>query len=91
MDGLQGTRICFSNFELYHLKAEAGIGKSSGPVIHENTAEVCVVLSGKIKITVQGESHELGPDAALRFNALFEYRIDVVEDSEFLLIHHSLP
>jgi XRE family transcriptional regulator, regulator of sulfur utilization len=89
--GIDGTHIRFPNFEIYRLKAEAGIHSVSEPGRHENTAEVCLVKTGKIRITVQGESHELGPDMAVRFKALHEHRIDILEDAEFLLIHHNLP
>lgn len=90
-EGLEGAHIGFPNFEIYHLKAGAGIHTVSEPGYHENTAEVCLVISGKVKVTVQGETHELGPDMALRFKALHEHRIDIVDDAEFFLIHHNLP
>ncbi|BBO92636.1 helix-turn-helix domain-containing protein [Desulfosarcina ovata] len=90
-EGLDGAHIRFSNFEIYRLEAGAGIHKVSEPGYHENTAEVCLVTAGTIRITVQGESHELGPDMAVRFKALHEHQIDILEDAEFLLIHHTLP
>jgi transcriptional regulator with XRE-family HTH domain len=89
--GLEGVHVRFPNFEIYRLEAGAGIHKSSEPDYHENTAEVCLVTAGKIRLTVQGELHELEADMAVRFKALHEHHIDIVEDAEFLLIHHSLP
>lgn len=89
--GLTGVLIRFPGFEIYRLKAPAGVRRASEPGYHENTAEVCLVTAGKIRITVQEESHELGPDMTIRFKALHEHCIDVVEDAEFLLIHHNLP
>lgn len=90
-EGLEGVHVRFSNFEIYRLKAGAGIQKVSEPGYHENTAEVCLVTAGKIRLTVQGEDHELTADMAVRFKALHEHRIEIVEDAEFLLIHHNLP
>lgn len=87
---LKGTHLRFSDFEIYCLKAESGERKCYDPGYHENTAEVCLVISGKIRVTVQDESNELGPDAAIRFKALHEHRIEVVDDAEFLMIHHKL-
>lgn len=89
--GLEGVHIWFPDFELYHLKAAAGICKVSEPVLHENTAEVCLVLSGKVKITMDENSTELAPGEALRFKALHQHTLEMVEASEFLLIHHNLP
>lgn len=88
---LEGVRVAFPNFEIYHLEAGAGVRKVSEPGHHENTAEVCFVISGKVRLTVHGKSHELGPDMALRFKALHEHHIDIVENARFLLIHHNLP
>jgi mannose-6-phosphate isomerase-like protein (cupin superfamily) len=88
---LVGTHIRFSNFEVYHLKGRSGVSKASNPVLHENTAEVCLVLSGKVRVNVQNETHELGPGMAIRFKALHAHRIDIVDTAEFLLIHHNLP
>jgi XRE family transcriptional regulator, regulator of sulfur utilization len=89
--GIHGTRIGFPNFELFRLKAGAGIDQESEPSVHDNTAEICVVLSGRIRLSVRGETLELGPNGSLRFKALHSHRIEVLEDAEFLLIHHNLP
>ena len=91
VNAIHGTRIGFPGFEMFHLRARAGIEQDSEPVFHENTSEICVVLSGTLQITVQGETHSLGPQAALRFKALHPHKIEIVEDAEFLLIHPMLP
>jgi transcriptional regulator with XRE-family HTH domain len=89
--GLDGRHFRFPNFEIYHLTAKAGISKVSDPGYHENTAEVCLVTAGRIRLTVQGECHLLEPGTAFRFKALHEHRIDILEDAEFLLLHHNQP
>lgn len=86
----EGEHIRFPNFEVYHLRAQPGARKESDPQNHENTAEVCLVLSGRVKVTVGGQSHELGPGMAVRFKALHEHHFDIIEDSELLLIHHNI-
>lgn len=68
--GSLGTHIWFQNFEIYHFKAGQGTRKESDPKYHENTAEVCLVFSGKVNATVAGISHELGPGMAIRFKAM---------------------
>ena len=90
-EDLTGTHIRFSNFEVYHLNGRSGVSKVSNPGLHENTAEVCLVISGKIRVSVQDETHALGPGMAIRFKALHPHRIDIVDDADFLLIHHNLP
>ncbi|MBM4289412.1 MAG: helix-turn-helix domain-containing protein [Deltaproteobacteria bacterium] len=89
-DGFAGTHIWFPHFEAYHIRAVAGVRKDSDMRLHENTAEICLVLSGKVRVTVRGKSHELGPGMALRFKALYEHHFDIVDNSEFLLIHHNV-
>ena len=90
-NGLGGVHIWFPDFEIYHLKAAAGICKISESILHENTSEVCLVLSGKVKITIGENSTELSPGKAMRFKALHQHSLEMVEASEFLLIHHNLP
>ena len=87
--GIEATHILFPNFEVFHIKARTGARKLSEPQHHENTAEVCLVLAGRIKMTLAGQIHEMGPGRALRFKAMQEHRFDVIEDAEFLLIHHN--
>lgn len=89
-DSFEGILVRFPNFEAYHLKAEAGVRKESDPRYHEDTDEICLVLSGRIKAVVGGRPHELGPGMALRFRALQEHHFDVVDRAEFILIHPGL-
>jgi transcriptional regulator with XRE-family HTH domain len=85
-----GRRIAFRNLEIYCLDAPRGVHMESEVSLHEDVAEVCIVLSGRVVLSVGGERLEMGPGNAVRFNALHEHRFDVLEDSEVLLIHHPL-
>ncbi|MFZ5812086.1 MAG: helix-turn-helix domain-containing protein [Thermodesulfobacteriota bacterium] len=85
-----GTHVAFPNFELYHLRASPGAKKRSDPTRHENTAEVCLVLAGRVKVTVAGQAHELGPGMALRFKALHDHEYEVLEKSEMVMLHHRI-
>jgi transcriptional regulator with XRE-family HTH domain len=87
-EGLEGSHIWFPNFEIYRLRGEAGTRKASDPTRHENTAEVCLVLSGRIRVTVGRQARELGPGMALRFKALHEHQLEFLEEAEILLMHH---
>lgn len=87
---LEGTHVWFPNFEIYHVRARPGVRKGADPQRHENTAEVCLVLSGRVNLTVAGQSYELGPGMALRFKALHDHYFDIIEEAELLLIHHSM-
>lgn len=86
----EGIHVCFPNFEIRHVRARVGARKESDPRHHENTAEVCLVLSGKVRVTVRGQSHELTPGMALRFKALHEHEYYVAEEAEMLLMHHNM-
>jgi transcriptional regulator with XRE-family HTH domain len=89
-DSLTGFHVWFPGFEVYVIRADSNTHKESDPRRHENTAEICLVLSGKVRVNVAGQSHELGPGMALRFKALHEHYFDVIEKAEFLLIHQNL-
>ncbi|BBO78575.1 hypothetical protein DSCW_59920 [Desulfosarcina widdelii] len=86
--GIEVSHIWFPDFEIFRVQAKSGAWKIAEPEHHENTAEVCLVLSGRIKMSVGGQIHELGPGMAIRFKALQEHRFDVIEEAEFLLMHH---
>ena len=90
MAQLEGTHARFPNFEVYAVSGDAGVIKESEPRRHENTAEICMVLSGKIRLTVAGRSLVLEPGMAVRFKALSSHTIEILEAAEFLLIHHNL-
>jgi transcriptional regulator with XRE-family HTH domain len=89
-DTFNGRHIWFPNFEVYFIQADSNTRKESDPQRHENTAEICLVLSGKVRANIAGKSYELGPGMALRFKALHAHNFDVIEKAEFLLIHHNL-
>lgn len=87
-ESIEGKHIYFSNFEMFHIRARAGATIKSDPKFHENTAEICYVLSGKVKIMVGEQSYELSSGAVLRFKALLEHHISILESSELIMIHH---
>ncbi len=89
-NGIRGTCAGFPDFEIFHLKAGADVRALSEPHVHGNTAEVCMILSGKIRLTIMDKSHELGPGDAVRFKALQDHCLEILEESEFLLIHHNM-
>lgn len=85
--GYSGTRLYFGNLEMYLLKADKGTRTEYGHELHEDTTEVCVVLSGHLILHVGDQSIPLVSGSAVRFNAMHEHKFSVVEDTEFLLIH----
>ena len=87
--GYQGARVRFGDFELYHLRLQAGAETEFDPSIHENTWEVCFVLAGSLRVSVGGQHHSLTAGMALRFKALHEHHIEVLEEAEVVLIHYS--
>jgi transcriptional regulator with XRE-family HTH domain len=88
--GIEGKNLCFPNLEIFHLRGQAGGQTEFDPGLHENTSEICLVLTGKLALTVRGQSHELHAGMALRFKAIQEHHIKILEDAEFLLIHPFL-
>lgn len=86
----RGRRVGFRDFEVFHIRAPAGLHKEFDPRFHENTAEVCMVLTGRLRLTVGEEARELAGGMAVRFKALHSHGFDILEDAEILLIHHQL-
>lgn len=89
-DGFDGILLKASNFEIYHLRACAGTRAESRAELHQNTAEICMVISGKVKLFLKDKKVVLNSGEAVRFKALQEHRFEIIEDTQFLLIHHIL-
>ncbi|EMS81336.1 helix-turn-helix domain-containing protein [Desulfotignum phosphitoxidans] len=89
-DGFHGIRMNFSGFELFHLEAPRGSRAVSVPDLHDNTAEICMVISGRVKITVLEDTRILKPGEAIRFKAIHDHELEALEDTTLLLIHHLL-
>lgn len=87
--GMEVQRICFPGFEIYHIQAGTGLRYVANPEYHENTAEVCLVLSGRLRVKIAGQYYEVGPGKAMRFKALQEHEFEIIEKADFLLMHHN--
>ncbi len=59
--GLDVNHIWFPNFEIFYIRAGSGLEDLANPEYHENTAEVFLILSGKVRVVVAGQLYELGP------------------------------
>jgi quercetin dioxygenase-like cupin family protein len=42
-------------------------------------------LAGRVRITVNGETHELAPGALLRLDAELPHRVEALEESRLML------
>jgi XRE family transcriptional regulator, regulator of sulfur utilization len=87
--GMDVNHICFPGFEIYHIRAGTGLQYISNPEFHENTAEVCLILSGRVRVKIAGQFYEIGSGMAMRFRALQEHEFDIIKDADFLMIHYS--
>ncbi len=79
-------RVDFANARCFHARAEAG-SKLSRPDVHHNDNEICWVLSGRIRVELPRETHLLGAGEAVQFDAVQEHLYEVLEPSEFVLLH----
>lgn len=89
-NGFRGFQIMLPGIEIFSLEASRGTRTISAPDLHDNTAEICMVISGRIKLTVLGESQTLEPGQAVRFKAIQDHELEALEDSNLILIHHLL-
>jgi XRE family transcriptional regulator, regulator of sulfur utilization len=88
--GYKGRRYRLGELEFFHLESPAGAALEFDPAWHGDTGETILVLSGRLRLLVGGQAQSLVPGEALGFKALHEHRLEVVEDSEYLILHHAL-
>ncbi|WP_287373802.1 helix-turn-helix domain-containing protein [Prosthecochloris sp.] len=86
-EGCSGTRFFFRNQEMYLLKAVKGSKTIFEHNLHEDTMEICIVLSGQLTVQVGEQSLHLASGSAATFHAMHEHSFSIGEDANFLLIH----
>jgi transcriptional regulator with XRE-family HTH domain len=79
-------RVSYGNATLFYGKGGAGQSLSR-PEIHKDDTEICWVLSGKIRLSLPEEEHELSAGEAIQFDAMFEHAYEVVESCELIISH----
>ena len=87
--GMDIDHINFPGFEIFHIRGDAGLHYTANPEFHKNTAEVCLILSGRLKVKIAGQIYEMGQGMAMRFKALQKHEFEIIEDADFLMIHHN--
>lgn len=85
--GCTGKRIFFDTLEIFHLTAKAGSHIDFDVELHDDTTEICFILTGSIILTVRDQEISLASGMAIRFDAMREHRLNVREDTEFFIIH----
>jgi len=86
----QGRRYRMGRLEFFRLNAEAGHILRFDAAWHEDTGEVILLLEGHLRVRVGGREHEMKRGDALGFKALQEHSLQILEESELVIIHHSL-
>lgn len=80
------SEIKYRNVRCLHGRAPAG-GRVSSPKIHRDDFETCWVLSGRIRLTLPSEVHELAGGESIQFDALLPHTYEACEESELIIIH----
>ena len=87
--GLSGKHLKFAGFELFYLTASAGTQTEHRADTHQDTPEICMVISGQIQVRLKDMMVTLNGGEALRFKALQEHTFIVIKDTELILIHYN--
>lgn len=57
------------------------------PELHDESHEICYVLTGKLAIQVGDQEYVLNKNEVLLFDGMLDHKYNVLEDGEFLAIH----
>ncbi len=87
---LTGRQLVFSDGDLFVLSAPAGTRTEFEPELHGGSRETCLVVSGRVMVTVAGQTVSLGAGEAVRFKALHPHYIEIMEDAVLVMIHLGL-
>ena len=89
VEGVSGTLLCYPDFELHHVRAKCGTEIHAGPKAHEKNTEICLVLKGKMRLNIGDIVKEISGGNSARFNAWVEHWLEIVEDTEFVMIQFN--
>jgi transcriptional regulator with XRE-family HTH domain len=78
--------IQYGNARLLFGEAPEG-AKVSRPEIHHDDYEVCWVLTGKIRLILPHEQHDLKTGEAIQFDAILHHTYEALEDSQLIILH----
>ena len=62
-------------------------GRVSEPKVHQDDFEICWALSGRVRICLPNEQHELGAGECVQFDAILPHTYEVIEDCRILITH----
>jgi transcriptional regulator with XRE-family HTH domain len=91
VEGVSGTSLCFPDISLHHCFAKLGTEIHAGPKAHDSNTEICLVLKGKLRMHIGETVKEISGGAAMRFNAWLEHWLEIVENTEFVMIQLNRP
>ena len=89
VEGIPGTVLYYPDIEFHYLRAKLGTEIHAGPKAHEKNMEICLVLKGKLRLHIGDTVKEIPGGASARFNALLEHWLEIVEDTEFVMIQFN--
>ena len=82
--------VLYGNVRLLFGEAPKG-GKVSRPEIHQDDYEVCWVLSGKARIVLPHERHDLAAGDAVQFDAILHHTYEALENCQLIIAHLRKP
>ncbi len=83
-------RLSFANLDLFFGTAASGASLAR-PEAHSDDHEICWVLKGRLKLTINQDEYTLQPGEGLQFDAVQPHTYHVLEDADLLLVHLRKP
>jgi transcriptional regulator with XRE-family HTH domain len=78
--------VQYANARLLFGEAPKG-AKVSRPEIHQDDYEVCWVLTGKVRLILPHEQHDLNAGQAIQFDAILHHTYEALESSQLIVVH----
>ena len=89
VEGVSGTTLCYPDIAFHHCSAKLGTEIHAGPKAHDKNTEICLVLKGKLRLHIADTVKEISGGAAVRFNAWLEHWLEIIENTEFIMIQFN--
>lgn len=84
--GFHFRQISYGNVRCLMGTAAKG-QKVTRPEIHQDDYELCWVLSGKVRVALSTEVHDLKAGEAIQFDAILEHTYEALDESRIIVLH----
>jgi len=85
MEKAKTRHVSLDGVRIIYLEAQKGMA-GVAPEMHQDDYEHCYVLKGRVRVTIRGTEHDLGPGEGIVWDCFFDHMYQALEASTFITV-----